>query len=1031
MNKVKESKSYYDGKGLTGIGSLGDLTKTEAWNSNGNNSFGYYEYDKYGNVISKTDNYANTEKYTYDITNTYPSTYINALGHITYYSYNISTGNLMSVAKNGITTSYTYDTFGRILKEIQPYDSSDLPTKKYIYDFDGVAPEKITVKQRTTADKYKQSTYFYDGFANVVQIKEKFNDTTEIDYNIFYDSQFRTNKIQNPYFNNQTDTISDVSNTSNYTSYVYDPLSRVTQVTNPDGTTKQITFNQHIITDYDENNHKHMYVLDGLGRVINVYEYNTNPLVNATETYTTNYAYDANDNLVGILDSGGNRFSFSYDSLGRKIGMIDPDMGNWTYAYDLNSNLLRQTDSLNNVITISYDQLNRILNKTSVNVNTSFVYDVDYYGTLSRLNTGNVSYNYSYDKRMRPSRVLRTIDDVIYVLDYLYDSSDRLISQNIQYKLDYNYNLLGKVVSVPNYISTSSYNAFGSINSRTYNNGLIQTFNYDSQNARLTNIAIPNVENLTYTYDPVGNIKTINDTTYGKYYTMTYDDLDRMVRVAIGTDNYAYSYNSVGNIMKIVKNNQSKKYVYNNLAHAPSSIIDGNSGVDIYAPRDISSGSKNRTFEFFVINDNNVTLNGVNLSIDFGNNVKINATNLSIDTNIMFFVQTNYSRGGDYLVKFNVTSNGINDYEWKNIKFGVRANNLSIIYSNTSYRTFEFDMSSDIVEDSLNVSWNCSDGINSILFNLTSRQSVMDFIQNNYTSPGAKNFTCLSFGVDGNESKTILFNVDGVKIEEFDVLYTNVSRRVITYDLKNYFNSLNNVNVTMTGDDTSSKLLNLSANDNILVFAEFNYTTDAYQDLLVSINANQSTDLYRDSFGIRGAVIKNYNRIPKNYTTNILMFDVVNNWNSGYVNWSIGEPNLKNSTFLNNNESLLVFIEYNYSTQGNRQPEINVTTSTYVDRIREFFEIRPVKINSLLTLSENKSNSVSELVIKNNLNNSQSLNWKFDTGIQNITNSTSLNASESILVFIASNYTTSNIYKTTAFVNTSTYNDTEYGVILT
>jgi len=340
-------------------------------------------------------------------------------------------------------------------------------------------------------------------------------------------------------------------------------------------------------------------------------------------------------------------------------------------------------------------------------------------------------------------------------------------------------------------------------------------------------------------------------------------------------------------------------------------------------------------------------------------------------------------------------------------------------------------MSSDIVEDSYNASWNCSDGINSILFNLTSKQSVMDFIQTNYTVPGAKNFTCLAVGIDGNESKTILFNVDGVKIEEFDVLYTNVSRRVITYDLHNYYNPLNNINVTMTGDDTTSKLLNLSDNDNIMVFAEFNYTTDAYQDLLVSINANQSTDVYRDSFGLRGAVIKNYNRISKNYTTNILMFDVWNNWNTGYVNWSIGEPNIKNSTYLANNESILVFIEYNYSSQGNRQPEINVTTSTYVDRIREFFEIRPIKISGLMTLSENRTNSVSELTIKNNLNTTQSLSWMFNTGIQNVSNSTSLNASENILVYIASNYTTSNIYKTNAFVNTTNYNDSEYGVILT
>jgi len=774
-----------------------------------------------------------------------------------------------------------------------------------------------------------------------------------------------------------------------------------------------------------------MYVLDGLGRIIQVYEYNTNPLVNVTETYITNYNYDGNDNLVGILDSGGNRFSFSYDSLGRKIGMIDPDMGNWTYAYDLNNNLVKQTDSRGQAITLSYDQLNRIISKKSQDVNVSFIYDQDYYGTLSKIyNNANISY--TYDKRMRRVKDSVSMNGKTFDTTYVYDSSDRLISMNDLSGINYYYDLKDNLYNLSN-IGSFNYNALGELSSRNYIMGKTITYTYDNQNYRLKSIIGSGVQNMTYGYDNVGNIMSINDTFQGKSYSMTYDDLDRMVRVAIGPDNYAYSYNSLGNIMKLVKNNQSKKYVYNGLAHAPSSIIDGASGVDLYAPHEINTQSKNRTFEFFIINENNVTLTNVSYSIDLGNGLKINDSNLSIsgNNNIMFFVQTNYSKGGDYTVKFNVTSNGITDYEWKNIKFGIRANNISIIYSNTSYRTFQFDMSSDIVENSYNASWNCSDGITSLLFNLTSKQSVMDFIATNYTSPGAKNFTCMAIGVDGNETRTILFNVDGVKIEEFDVLYTNVSRRVVTYNLRNYFNPMNNINVTMTGDDTTSKLLNLSANDNVMVFAEFNYTTDAYQDLLVSINANQSSDVYRDSFGLRGAVIKNYNRISKNYTTNILFFDVVNNWNPGYVNWSIGEPNIQNSTYLGNNQSIMVFIEYNYTTQGNRQPEINVTTATYVDRIREFFEIRPVKITGLLTLKENQSSSVSELVIKNNMNTSQSLSWMFNTGIQNVSNSTSLNASESILVYIASNYTTAGIYKTNALVNTSVYNDTENGVILT
>jgi YD repeat-containing protein len=1027
--KVRESKYYYDTRGLTGMGSLGDLTKVELWNSNGNNSFAYYEYDRFGNTIFKTDNYANTEKYTYDITNTYPSTYINALGHITYYYYNISTGNLLSVMKNGISTNYEYDSYGRITKEIQPYDSSDLPTKKYIYEFDGIVPEKITIKQRFTADKYSESKYYYDGFGNVIQIKDKYNDTTDIISNSLYDSQFRLSKMQTPYFANLTNELVNATNNYNYTIYNYDLLGRIINVTNTDGTSKKILFEQRNITDYDENNHKHMYVLDGLGRIIQVYEYNNNPLVNATETYITNYNYDGNDNLIKITDNEGHIFQFFYDSLGRKIGMIDPDMGNWTYKYDMNNNLVKQIDSKGQNIILNYDALNRIVSKTSQDVNVSFLYDQDYYGSLSKI-YNNVNITYTYDKRMRKIKESINMNNKTFDTTYTYDSANRIIAINDLSNINYYYNYQNNINNISG-IVTASYNPLGQISTKTYGNGLITNYTYDNQNYRLKNIFSSNIQNLTYSYDAIGNIVSINDSIYGRNHLMIYDGLDRMMKVSIGNDSYSYSYNSLGNIMKIVKNNQSKKYVYNDLAHAPSSIINGSSGVDIYNTRELNTGNRNRTFEFFVINDNNVTLNNVNLTIDFGNGVKINVTNISIDTNIMFFVQTNYSRGGDYIVKFNATSNGINDYEWKNIKFGIRANNISVIYSNTSYRTFEFDMGSDITENSYNASWNCSNGINSVIFNLTSKESVKYFIQQNYTIPGAKNFTCIANGVDGNESKTLSFNVDGLKIENYDVLYSNVSRRIISCNVHNYFDAVSGVILLYDYTNLSVQNMNFASNGDVMIFAESNYSSDAVNSYLVQVNTANTSTFYKDSFSIRGAIIKNYNRInSKNYTTNVLMFDVLNNWNNGYVNWSISEPNIKNSTYLNNNESILIFIENNYTIQGNRQPEINVTTSTYVDRIREFFEIKPIKISNLLTLSENKSNSVSELIVKNNLNNTQSFTWKFDTGVANVTNATYLNASESIFVYIASNYTTSKVYQTTALVNTTAYNDTEYGVIL-
>ena len=114
----------------------------------------------------------------------------------------------------------------------------------------------------------------------------------------------------------------------------------------------------------------------------------------------------------------------------------------------------------------------------------------------------------------------------------------------------------------------------------------------------------------------------------------------------------------------------------------------------------------------------------------------------------------------------------------------------------------------------------------------------------------------------------------------------------------------------------SSRATNLSSNEKVMVFAEFNYSSDGAKAFNIEANSQNYSQKYSESFDTEGVSIENYGRINKNYTTNILMFNVVNNWYTGLVTWNISDPLLSNKTTLNNNETILVIIENNY-TQGN------------------------------------------------------------------------------------------------------------------
>ncbi|NJM84664.1 MAG: RHS repeat protein, partial [Tabrizicola sp.] len=79
-----------------------------------------------------------------------------------------------------------------------------------------------------------------------------------------------------------------------------------------------------------------------------------------------------------IRDHNGNKTTFSYDALGRRISLTDPDTGVWTWVYDRNGNVTfqdgpRTTDTL----TYEYDLLNRLktLTRNSSGTFKTFSYD--------------------------------------------------------------------------------------------------------------------------------------------------------------------------------------------------------------------------------------------------------------------------------------------------------------------------------------------------------------------------------------------------------------------------------------------------------------------------------------------------------------------------------------------------------------------------------------------------------------------------------------------------------------------------------
>lgn len=557
LNKVSEFWYSYDKYSYGTVPSKGDLTKVEYWLNTGDNPTEEYNYNTYGNIVSYTNPRGYVTTYSYDDTYTFVTKETNPLNHETSYLYDLGTGNLLSVAdSNGYKTENRYDVFGRKIKEIYPYDSLIYPTLEISYNLDGTPPEEIKTKQReksaqsSTFDQYN----YFDGFGSPIQEKRESENSQLITSDTFYDELGRVKSFSNPYFasSGYTAPSTIIKKTTNE----YDPLDRVKELINPDSTSTHADYNHWSISSYDENNHRKDMKNDAYGNIVEVKEYNLGSI------YYTNYKYDTLNNLIEITDSKNNRIEYSYDSLGQKTELHDPDLGRWYYSYDESGNLKKQVDSKGNQISIVYDEIDRPTQK-SANEIISYTYDQTILGTLSSVQTPSITINYGYDHRLRITKEQKIIDSITFDTYYTYDSMDRLTETTLpnSEKITYSYNNQGLLNNIQGILTNIDYKETDKISNRGYYNSITATFDYYSDSLRLKGIQIPNKQDLGYIYDNKGNIFQIkkNSQTASFYY----DDLDRLTQANNYNGNsFSYLYDSIGNMLTADSGSANIQFFY-------------------------------------------------------------------------------------------------------------------------------------------------------------------------------------------------------------------------------------------------------------------------------------------------------------------------------------------------------------------------------------------------------------------------------------------------------------------------------------
>ncbi len=616
-----------------------------------------YEYDIYGHQTKVTVDDSATAPYPITLrtsrsnyvlgtinTNTPQIESFNTLGHRELKTLDARFGTTTKlVGPNLIPTSWQFDSFGRVTKEIRA-DGTSTTTSRIKCSFNcgtvqGIAPTYYS--EIETIGSLPARSY-YDKLGRVIRVETTNIEGKTVYQDTKYDAKGRLDKASLAYF--PGDVI--------YWGYnFYDFFNRVIKVTQ-DGSGKIVE------TDYAPMTVKTTVTnVSSIGNPINVHTKTNIKYANGkvrkieenvdNRILTNQYVYDAIGSLTAAYSpASSNPVRMIYDSKGRKIAMNDPDMGSWQYFYDAIGNLRKQIDAKGQRVDMLYDDLDRMIMRTENEGATVWEYDtaVKAIGKLTKMigpialtaeqltgqrNTPNVatvlslattqhfSREHSYDSLGRPTSTITNIDGSPFAMDTSYDLFSRVeqvvyptnvgINTPKRFTVRNIYDSNGFLIRIENASNNYAYwklgdttgnitnatNAKGQIIMESFGNNITTLNSFNPATGLLSKRTTgagssSSIQNTEYVFDSIGNLENRTDhnqkvSNVSLSESFTYDELNRVKNIKLNNVlplSWQYSYDDSGNILY---NSGFGTYLYNGASgpHAVDTVVDANSAAII------------------------------------------------------------------------------------------------------------------------------------------------------------------------------------------------------------------------------------------------------------------------------------------------------------------------------------------------------------------------------------------------------------------------------------------------------------------
>ncbi|MEO6701731.1 MAG: type IV secretion protein Rhs, partial [Jatrophihabitantaceae bacterium] len=508
----------------------------------------------------------------------------------------------------GHLTHADYDSLGRVTAVWRPgqVHGTDPASSTFSYLVASAGPSSITTKtliDNGVSKNYKTSVSLLDSFGQPIESQTDAVGGGRVVTDTFRDSHGWPIDTNNFWYDPSTAPTTSLpqlppdANVDDRTETRYDQAGRPVRATEFTG----LTATWHTDTIYGGNQTTvipptggvaQTTVTDSRGETTHLIQYTAAPTVSGNTvtgpSQSTDYGYTPLGQQSSI-SFAGRQWTSTYDLGGRVTRSSDPDTGITSKGYDDLGELTSSTDMNNVILTYTYDQLGRrtaqyhTATQTAANEMNSWLYDTVQAGQLSSsTHYVNATTKYtvatgSYDSAGNPLSTVVSLPSTetgfaaSYTTSYTWTTTHLMASatqavdgglpsENVFYAYDTLGNpngLAGRVT----YVGAASYSAYGEPTVLTLganNQTAWMSYTRDPQTRRITDVlfsaqnAVPQIEDLQYSYDPAGNVtKSVDAEGNGasaptETQCFNYSALDQLTQAWSANDNCAQNPSTAG-----------------------------------------------------------------------------------------------------------------------------------------------------------------------------------------------------------------------------------------------------------------------------------------------------------------------------------------------------------------------------------------------------------------------------------------------------------------------------------------------------